>query len=63
MRKGSLSANWGLIVPKPLFHSRHALRVRVEDKEREPFGELGTDRPQTPFFIDLFVNCDFVLKN
>ncbi|MCB1144011.1 MAG: hypothetical protein KDK54_17305 [Leptospiraceae bacterium] len=45
--KESLSANWGLIVPKPLF-SPNAFHMKGEDNEKEPFGELGTHRPQTP---------------
>ena len=73
--KGSLSANWGLIVPKPLsfidlfakYHfellTSHTTCVRLV-VEREPFGELGTHRPQTPIFIDLLeeIRIFLVLK-
>ncbi|MCB1143017.1 MAG: hypothetical protein KDK54_12295 [Leptospiraceae bacterium] len=35
-------------------NSPYSLRAKDEDNEWEPFGKLGTHRPQTHIFIDLF---------
>ena len=41
--------------------SPFALRALGDWIEREPFGELGTDRPQTPISNCLFAKYDFEL--